>query len=150
MNLQEQFQQIIEFRRSNRKFDPEVKVSTEVIERSLQRAILSPNSSNMQLWEFHWVSSAAEKAKVAELCLGQSAARTAQELVVFVTRPDKWKQRKDWHLAQVQKEINGEPTKAQKMMLQYYGSPIVTSQELLWESHSSIKNTCLLEEVALY
>ena len=62
-----------------------------------------------------------KKAKVAELCLGQSAARTAQELVVFVTRPDKWKQRKDWHLAQVQKEINGEPTKAQKMMLQYYG-----------------------------
>lgn len=63
MNLQEQFQQIIEFRRSNRKFDPEVKVPAEVIERSLQRAILSPNSSNMQLWEFHWVSSSAEKAK---------------------------------------------------------------------------------------
>lgn len=121
MNLQEQFQQIIEFRRSNRKFDPAVAVPAEVIERSLQRAILSPNSSNMQLWEFHWVSSSAEKAKVAELCLGQSAARTAQELVVFVTRPDKWKQRKNWHLAQVQKEIKGEPTKAQKMMLQYYG-----------------------------
>ncbi len=121
MQLQEQFQQIIEFRRSNRKFDPNVAIPTEVIERSLQRAILSPNSSNMQLWEFYWIHSEDEKKKVAELCLGQSAARTAQELVVFVTRPDKWKQRKNWHLAQVEQEIHGEPTKAQKMMQQYYG-----------------------------
>ena len=102
MNLQEQFQQIIEFRRSNRKFDPNVPVPAEVIERSLKRSILSPNSSNMQLWGFHWISSAQEKTIVAELCLGQSAAKTAQELVVFVTRPDLWKQRKNWHLAQVQ------------------------------------------------
>lgn len=121
MSLQEQFQQIIEFRRSNRKFDPNVPVPAEVIERSLQRAILSPNSSNMQLWSFHWIHSASEKQKVAELCLGQSAARTAQELVVFVTRPDQWRARQNWHLSQVRKEINGEPTKAQKMMLQYYG-----------------------------
>ena len=121
MTQQEVFQQIVEYRRSNRKFDPTIKVPDEVIERSLKRAILSPNSSNMQLWEFHWIHSTVEKAKVAELCLGQSAARTAQELVVFVTRPDKWKHRKDWHLDQVRKEIQGEPTKAQKMMLQYYG-----------------------------
>ena len=121
MSLQEQFQQIIEFRRSNRKFDPNVPVPEAVIERSLKRAILSPNSSNMQLWSFHWIHSPSEKEKVAELCLGQSAARTAQELVVFVTRPDQWQARKNWHLAQVNKEINGEPTKAQKMMLQYYG-----------------------------
>lgn len=121
MSLQEQFQQIIEFRRSNRKFDPNVPVPEVVIERSIKRAILSPNSSNMQLWSFHWIHTPSEKEKVAELCLGQSAARTAQELVVFVTRPDQWKARKNWHLTQVQKEIKGEPTKAQKMMLQYYG-----------------------------
>lgn len=121
MSLQEQFQQIIEFRRSNRKFDPNVPVPEAVIERSLKRAILSPNSSNMQLWSFHWIHTPSEKEKVAALCLGQSAARTAQELVVFVTRPDQWQARKNWHLAQVNKEIKGEPTKAQKMMLQYYG-----------------------------
>lgn len=121
MQLQEQFQQIIDFRRSNRKFNPDVAIPAEVIERSLQRAILSPNSSNMQLWSFHWVSSNTEKQKLAALCLGQSAARTAQELVVFVTRPDKWRERKNWHLDQVNQEIVGEPTKAQKMMQQYYG-----------------------------
>ncbi len=121
MNLQKEFHEIVNFRRSNRKFDPNVAIPSEVIERSLQRAILSPNSSNMQLWSFHWVSSSAEKQKVAALCLGQSAARTAQELIVFVARPDKWKERKNWHLEQVQKEIVNEPTKAQKMMQQYYG-----------------------------
>ena len=42
-------------------------------------------------------------------------------MVVFVARPDKWKSRQQWHLSQVKKEIEGEPTKAQKMMLQYYG-----------------------------
>ena len=121
MDLQKEFQEIVNFRRSNRKFDPNVAIPSEVIERSLQRAILSPNSSNMQLWSFHWVSSSTEKQKVAALCLGQSAARTAQELIVFVARPDKWKERKNWHLEQVQKEIVNEPTKAQKMMQQYYG-----------------------------
>jgi nitroreductase len=121
MTQQETFEHIIQCRRSNRKFDPNVPVPAEVIERSLKRSILSPNSSNMQLWGFHWINTPQEKAIVAELCLGQSAAKTAQELVVFVTRPDLWKQRKDWHLAQVQNEIKGEPTKAQKMMLQYYG-----------------------------
>ncbi len=121
MSQQENFEQIIQFRRSNRKFDPNTPVPKEVIERSLKRSILSPNSSNMQLWGFHWINSTSDKAKVAEICLGQSAAKTAQEMVVFVTRPDLWKDRKNWHISQVQKEIQGEPTKAQKMMLQYYG-----------------------------
>lgn len=121
MNQQENFEQIVQYRRSNRKFDAHVPVPAEVIERSLKRSILSPNSSNMQLWGFHWISSAQEKTIVAKLCLGQSAAKTAQELVVFVTRPDLWRQRKNWHLTQVQNQIKGEPTKAQKMMLQYYG-----------------------------
>ena len=59
--LAENFDEIIEKRRSNRRFDPEVKVPDEVIKRSLERAILSPNSSNMQLWEFYWIKSQEEK-----------------------------------------------------------------------------------------
>lgn len=46
------FENIIHFRRSNRKFDPGVDVPETVIRKSLERAALSPNSSNMQLWEF--------------------------------------------------------------------------------------------------
>lgn len=121
MEQQEIFEQIVQFRRSNRKFDPTISVPNEVIERSLQRAILSPNSSNMQLWGFHWISSPEALQSMVPICLNQSAAKTAQQMVVFVARPDKWKVRQQWHLEQVKKEINGEATKAQKMMLQYYG-----------------------------
>lgn len=121
MQQQEVFESIVQFRRSNRKFDPAVKVPNKVIERSLQRAILSPNSSNMQLWEFHWINSPKALEQMVPICLNQSAAKTAQQMVVFVARPDKWKDRQQWHLNQIKNEIKGEPTKAQKMMLQYYG-----------------------------
>ncbi|MFM8597387.1 MAG: nitroreductase family protein [Flavobacteriales bacterium] len=121
MQQQEVFDSIVQFRRSNRKFDPSISVPNEVIERSLKRAILSPNSSNMQLWEFHWISSPTALEQMVPICLNQSAAKTAQQMVVFVARPDKWKSRQQWHLQQVKNEIKGEPTKAQKMMLQYYG-----------------------------
>ncbi|MEN9699517.1 MAG: hypothetical protein RLZZ301_715 [Bacteroidota bacterium] len=121
MSLHEQFEEIVQYRRSNRKFDPEIEVPQEVIERSLKRAILSPNSSNMQLWEFHWIADPKALETMAPLCLNQVAARTAKQMVVFVTRPDKWRSRVRWHLDNVAREQNGEPTKAQKMMQQYYG-----------------------------
>ena len=46
------FDQIIQFRRSNRKFDPNQPVPANVVEKALEHATLAPNSSNMQLWEF--------------------------------------------------------------------------------------------------
>ncbi|NBO59248.1 MAG: nitroreductase family protein, partial [Chitinophagia bacterium] len=49
-NLSDSFQEIVLKRRSNRYYDQTVQVPDEVIQRSLERAILSPNSSNMQLW----------------------------------------------------------------------------------------------------
>ncbi|MEY4047884.1 MAG: hypothetical protein RL284_1435, partial [Bacteroidota bacterium] len=41
--LADQFEQIIQKRRSNRLFDESIPVDDAVIERSLARAILSPN-----------------------------------------------------------------------------------------------------------
>ena len=67
------FDEIIDFRASNRKFDPEVPVPAEVIEKALKHATLAPNSSNMQLWEFHWTKSPEAKAKMVEACLSQMA-----------------------------------------------------------------------------
>jgi nitroreductase len=117
----EAFDWIIERRRSNRRFDPDVPVSDEVIERSLRRAILSPNSSNMQLWEFHWIRSKELKEKLTGYCLGQGAARTAQQLVVFVTRQDLWKQRADWNYRQIRTAIGDrEPNQLEKRGLDYY------------------------------
>jgi nitroreductase len=116
-----EFQRIIEYRRSNRKFDANTPVPNEVIQTSIERAILSPNSSNMQLWEFHWIQSKEMLETFVPLCLGQSAAKTAQHMVVFVTRKDKWKSRAKWNLDMVKSTIDGEPNKAQTMGLNYYG-----------------------------
>ncbi len=115
------FDDIIEKRRSNRRFDPNVEVPNEVIQKSLERAILSPNSSNMQLWEFYWIQDPAEREKYTALCLGQSAAKTAKQLVVFVTRADLWKKRAKWNLDRIKEGIQGEPNRLQIRGLDYYG-----------------------------
>jgi nitroreductase len=128
-----EFQKIIEFRRSNRKFDPAVEVPDDVIRRSLERAVLSPNSSNMQLWEFHWLRSAELRERFVPLCMGQQAARTAKQMVVFVTRKDKWKERAAWNLNKIRETISGEPTPMQKNVLKYYGTvmPILYMEDPL-------------------
>lgn len=130
MHAQE-FQEIVEFRRSNRSFDPAIRVPDDVIQKSLERAVLSPNSSNMQLWAFHWIQSKPELEKFVPLCLDQRAAKSAQHLVVFVTRKDLWKQRAKWNLEKIKETIVGEPNKLQKASLNYYGKlmPLVYSSD---------------------
>ncbi|MBL7713955.1 MAG: nitroreductase family protein [Bdellovibrionales bacterium] len=80
-------------RRSIRKFTDEV-VPESVIEKALEAAVLAPNSSNVQTWDFYWVQTPEKKARLVEACLGQSAARTANQLVVVVADPKKWKRSK--------------------------------------------------------
>ena len=121
MSLSQAFEEIIEKRRSNRKFDPNVEVPDEVIQRSLERSILSPNSSNMQLWEFYWIKDPALQKDFHAYCLNQNAARTAKQLVVFVTRQDHWKKRVQWHLERVQNGFTEETTPNQEKLMNYYG-----------------------------
>ena len=97
------FENIVNNRRSNRKFDAEVVVPDEVIHKALELAILAPNSSNMQLWEFHWIKDKSLQEKFHPICLNQSAARTAKHLVAFVGRRDLWKSHADWNLNLVKK-----------------------------------------------
>jgi nitroreductase len=117
---QEEFQKIVEFRRSNRVFDADTEVPDEVIQRSLERAVLSPNSSNMQLWEFDWIKSESVFNEMIPLCLNQQAAKTAKQMVVFVTRADKWKERAKWNFQMIRDSIKGEPNRFQKNALDYY------------------------------
>jgi nitroreductase len=121
MISQATFNEVIERRRSNRRFDANIEVPESVITAALEHAILAPNSSNMQCWEFYWIKSPAQKEKFASYCLGQGAAKTAKELVVFATRGDKWKQRASWNRDRIQEGIVGEPNKLQKRGLDYYG-----------------------------
>lgn len=63
----------------------------EVIERGLDAALLAPNSSNIQTWEFYWVQDPVKRKELVHICLNQSAARTAKEIIVIVANPRAWK-----------------------------------------------------------
>ena len=117
------FDTIVNARRSIRKFDKAEAVPDEVIRRSLERAILSPNSSNMQLWEFLWVRSAEVRSGMVPICMGQNAAKSASHLVVFLTRRGKWKRIADWNLRNALEDLD--PSKDEKrirLAKRYYGT----------------------------
>lgn len=123
--------QIIARRRSNRKYAAEVEVPEEVIVKSLERAILSPNSSNMQLWEFHYTNNPEKIAEMTPLCLNQSAASTAKYLVFFITRQGLWKERAKANYDFVKKSLDSVESKRAKQALSYYSKlmPLVYRQD---------------------
>ncbi len=87
------FNSIVNFRRAVRVFDPQAPYDPQVVIRCLQRATLAPSSSNLQLWEFYRIVSPNVRNRLNEACFSQPAARTANELIVFVTRLDLWRER---------------------------------------------------------
>ncbi len=95
------FNNIVNQRRSYREFEKGFKLPEGVVKRSLERAIKSPNSSNMQLWEFYRIRSKEALQEVGKICLSQSGAVSASEIVVFVARPDLWRKRIDAHLEHI-------------------------------------------------
>jgi nitroreductase len=85
------FDELVRSRRSIRLFDPAIEVPEHVVNAALDLAMLAPNSSNLQPWEFHWVRTPARKAELVRLCMAQPPARTAAELIVFVARTRTWR-----------------------------------------------------------
>ena len=83
----------INYRRSVRVYDPEKPIQKSVVKKCIEQASLAPTSSNMQLWEFYHITNKETIDKIAPLCFNQNAAKTAQQLVVFITRKDLWQQR---------------------------------------------------------
>lgn len=83
----------INYRRSVRVYDADKKIDTSLVKNCIEKATLAPNSSNMQLWEFYHVTSKDIIQKIAPMCFNQNAAKTAQQLVIIVTRKDLWKKR---------------------------------------------------------
>jgi nitroreductase len=97
-----EFSDVIKKRRSVRKYSDK-KVPEDVINKALKDALLAPNSSNLQHWEFYWVKSLDKKNKLIEACLNQSAAKTAQELIVVVSRIDTWRRNSKLIIEQLKK-----------------------------------------------
>jgi nitroreductase len=54
-------------------------------------ALLAPNSSNLQTWEFYRVVTPEIRKKLAQACFSQPAATSASELIVCVAVPSGWK-----------------------------------------------------------
>lgn len=123
-NNVEMFDEIIDYRRAIRVFDSKADFDESVIKRSIERAVLSPNSSNLQLWEFLNIKSPELKKDLAVACMGQNAAKTAQGLVVILVRRDLWKKRCETIVKQqsdlFKAESGGELTKKHQRLLKYW------------------------------
>ena len=86
------FEEIVNYRRSVRYYK-DTPIDAGKAKHCLELASLSPNSSNMQLWEFYHITDPAILKKLSVACLNQQAATTAQQMVVFVTRQDLYRKR---------------------------------------------------------
>ncbi len=86
------FEELLNYRRSVRRYST-TPIDSEKVKQCLMQATLAPNSSNMQLWEFYHVTSPDKLKQLTAACLNQQAAATAQQMVVFVTRQDLYRQR---------------------------------------------------------
>lgn len=119
------FFETVHQRRSVRIFDQDEPFDHDLVKKCLEAAILSPNSSNLQLYNFIRIpESSPLKESLSKLCMSQKAATTARELVVVVTRRDLWKSRAKANHDYIKTSNEGKSEKKQKLALAYYGKLI--------------------------
>ncbi|CAL2089846.1 Nitroreductase [Tenacibaculum sp. 190524A05c] len=120
----------INYRRSVRVYDNEKPIDSAVVKKCIQQAVLAPNSSNMQLWEFYHITSKNVIEEIVPLCFGQNAAKTAQQLVVVAVRKDLWPKRAKANLDYLNKVFPPKPkaeqTSREKFAKNYYQKLIPT------------------------
>lgn len=136
MKKNENFIEALNYRRSVRVYDEAKELNSQLVKKCIEQATLAPNSSNMQLWEFHHVTSKQVREKIATACMGQSAAVTAKELLVVVVRKDLWKKRTKANLNYLKLVFGDKPTseysRREKFAFTYYTKimPFVYSEFL--------------------
>lgn len=118
-------QEILEHRRAVRQYDAAKPLDDDKVKECIRLTTLAPTSSNMQLWECFHVTNPEVLKQLATACLGQGSARTARQIVVFVTRQDRWKSHAEAVLKANIEEINlnsPEERKAHRIAMQedYY------------------------------
>jgi nitroreductase len=119
----------IHYRRSVRIYDTEKSIDKNIVKKCIEQAALAPNSSNMQLWEFYHITSKDMIDKISPFCFNQNAAKTADQLVVFVTRKDLWKKRAKSNLEYMDSVFGknnpkSEQSSREKVARNYYGKII--------------------------
>jgi nitroreductase len=113
----------IEYRRSVRVFKKEP-LDEQKVKECIRLATLAATSSNMQLWEFYHIVSPEILNQLTTASFDQSAAKTAQQMVVIVARKDLWKKRAQSNVDFLQLQYGSKPiaeyTKREKFALNYY------------------------------
>lgn len=109
------FRELVQARRSVRKFTAE-KIPDHIVNECLDMALLAPNSSNLQTWEFYRIITPELKQKIVHACFSQPAAATAAELIVCVANPSSWRE----HSKQMLAHFESLPVETPKSALVYY------------------------------
>lgn len=113
----------IKYRRSVRVFKNEA-IDIQKVKDCIQLAALAPTSSNMQLWEFYHIVSPDCIEQIAKASFDQNAAKTAQQLVIVVTRKDLWRKRVKSNIEYLKAQYGNKPeadySKREKFALNYY------------------------------
>ncbi|MCO5142502.1 MAG: nitroreductase family protein [Oligoflexia bacterium] len=125
------FDTVCQNRRSVRKYEPNVAIPEQVMQKCFENALLAPNSSNLQPWEIYWVKSKEKKEALIKYCFSQNAAATASELVVFVARIDKIKKHRKLMVEVIRKKTNNNPP---KILLDYYQKLVPIAYSKGWFS----------------
>ena len=124
MTKEESVAEAIHYRRSVRIYDTNISIDSTKVKECIVLASLAPNSSNMQLWEFHHITSETIKKQFIPLCFGQNTVKTAQQIVVIVVRKDKWRKRAKANLDNVDslypKKPKAEHSSREKLIRNYY------------------------------
>ncbi|UOO77888.1 nitroreductase family protein [Neisseria sp. Dent CA1/247] len=84
---------MLHHRRAVRHYDENKALDSDKVRECLKLAQLAPSSSNMQLYEFYHITDQAVLKQLSEACLGQGAASTAPQMVVFAVRQDLYRER---------------------------------------------------------
>ena len=121
----EEFQKVVNSRRSVRIFE-KTPVPDSIVEKCLGNALLAPNSSNLQPWEFYRIKSEKARAEMNMACLNQVSAKTAAELIVIVARTDTWR----GHAKETITAFNKAKKRVPEAAYSYYGKivPFVYTQ----------------------
>jgi nitroreductase len=120
----------IQYRRSVRIFKSDVALDNNRVKYCIEQAVLAPNSSNLQLWEFYHITQKDILKQMETACLGQNAAKTAQQMVVVVARRDLWKKRAKANVAYLRSSFGNKDksdyNRREKFALNYYQKLIPT------------------------
>ncbi len=109
------FRELVKARRSVRKFTTE-QIPDVIVDDCLEMALLAPNSSNLQTWEFYRIKTDSIKKDIVHACFSQPAAATAAELIVCVAQPTHWRA----HCKQMLEYFKTMPVETPKSALVYY------------------------------